>query len=65
MRKELMRSVLLENYLGCFGRFNINDTVCKKLCALNLRCAIEQEQNARVEILDELISDSGFYLKSQ
>ena len=65
MRKELMRSVLLDNYLGCFGRFNLNDKVCKKFCALNLRCAIEQEQNARIELLDELVSDNSLYLKLQ
>jgi len=65
MRKELMRSVLLDNYLGCFGGFNSNDTVCKKFCALNLRCAIEQEQNTRMELLDELVSDNSLYLKVQ
>jgi len=65
MRKELMRSVALDDYLGCFGGFNTNDKVCKKLCALNLRCAIEQEQNARIELLEELVSDSSLYLKVQ
>lgn len=65
MRKELMRSVSLDDYLGCFGGFNINDTVCKKLCVLNLRCAIEQEQNARMELLEELVSDSSLHLKVQ
>jgi hypothetical protein len=65
MRKELMRSVLLDDYLGCFGAFNINDRVCKKYCALNLRCAIEQDQNARIELLDELVSESSLHLKLQ
>lgn len=65
MRKELMRSVALDDYLGCFGGFNTNDKVCKKLCALNLRCAIEQEQNARIELLEELVSDNSPYLKVQ
>ena len=65
MRKELIRSVALDDYLGCFGGFNINDNVCKKFCALNLRCAIEQEQNARMELLEELVSDNSLYLKVQ
>jgi hypothetical protein len=65
MRKELTRSVLLDDYLGCFGGFNINDTVCKKFCALSLRCAIEQEQKARVELLAEMVSDNSLLLKVQ
>jgi len=65
MRKELNQSFLLNDYLGCFGGFDINDTVCKRFCALNLRCAIEQEQHARIELLDELVSDSGMYIKVQ
>lgn len=62
MQKEFIRSVLLDNYLGCFGGFNINDAVCKKCCALSLRCAIEQEQKSRIEILEELVSDSSLNL---
>jgi len=58
MRKELMRSVLLSSYLGCFGSFDGNDAVCKKFCALNLRCAIEREQHARMALLDEPVSDN-------
>jgi len=65
MRKELIRSVALDDYLGCFGGFNSNDKVCKKLCALNLRCAIEQEQNTRMELLEELVSENSLYLKLQ
>lgn len=60
-----MRSVSLDDYLGCFGGFNSNDAVCKKYCALNLRCAIEQEQNARIELLEELVSDNPLCLRDQ
>jgi len=55
----------LDDYLGCFGGYNRNDPVCKKFCALSLRCVIEQEQNARIELLDELVADDGVYLKIQ
>lgn len=65
MRKELAQSVLLDDYLGCFGSFDISDTVCKRFCALNLRCAIEQQQYAHIELLDELVSESGMDLKIQ
>lgn len=65
MRKELRRSISLDDYVGCFGGFNIKDPICKKFCALNVRCAIEQEQNARIELLDELISTDSFIMKIQ
>ncbi len=65
MKKELIRSGLLDRYLGCFGRFNSLDTVCKKYCALNLRCAIVQEQNTRQEILSALVSDKNLFLPVQ
>ena len=55
MQKELMRILSLDNHLGCFGDFNVKDPICKKLCALSLRCAIEYEKNARMEILEELV----------
>jgi hypothetical protein len=53
----------LDNYLGCFGRYRSNDPICLKRCALNLRCAIEKNQNERYEILEELVSTSGMVVK--
>ena len=65
MQKELMRILSFDNHLGCFGGFNIKDTVCKKFCALNLKCAIEQENNDRLEILDDLVSSEIIFTKIQ
>jgi hypothetical protein len=45
----------LGDHIGCFGNFSINDTICKKLCALNLRCYIEKNQNSRIEIIEEIV----------
>lgn len=53
----------LDRYVGCFGRFRKNDPICRKRCALNLRCAIEHEQNERFEILEELVSANGMVIK--
>ena len=53
----------LDQYLGCFGRYRSNDPICRKRCALNLRCAIEHDQNERYEILEELVSASGMVVK--
>jgi hypothetical protein len=53
----------LDQYLGCFGRYRKNDIICRRRCALNLRCAIEHDRNERFEILEELVSASGMVLK--
>ncbi|MBC2742485.1 MAG: hypothetical protein HGJ93_05395 [Desulfosarcina sp.] len=55
----------MDRYLGCFGRYRRNDPLCRKRCALNLRCAIERDQNERFEVLEELVSASGMVMKVQ
>jgi hypothetical protein len=65
MKKELMNQISLNDHLGCLGDFNIQDPICKKLCALNLRCAIEREKNTRIEFLEDLISYNGMLIKVQ
>lgn len=40
---------------NCFGEYNTGDPLCAKHCVLRLRCAIEQDQNIRTEIIEELI----------
>ncbi len=56
--------ISFDQYLGCFGEYRKNDPICRQQCALNLRCAIEQDQNERFEILDELVSASGMVIKA-
>jgi hypothetical protein len=65
MKNELMNQLSLDEHLGCLGNFNILDPLCKKLCALNLRCAIEREKNTRLELLEDLISYNGLLIKVQ
>lgn len=55
MNKKRSRLVL-DDYLGCFGNFNRNNLICKKFCAVNLRCAIERDQNVRLELIEDLVS---------
>lgn len=47
---------MLEDYLGCYGNFNRINLVCKKFCAVNLRCAIERDQNVRLELIEDLVA---------
>jgi len=65
MKKETIGRLYTGHHLGCFGEFNASDRVCKALCALRLRCAIERDQNVRMEILEELVSFDGVPLKIQ
>ena len=51
---------IMDEHLGCFGNFNMEDQICKNFCVLRIRCAIEVDQNARLEFLEDLIySDSS------
>jgi len=56
MRIDSMKMLPSKDHLGCFGNFNIEDNVCRKFCALSLRCAIENDQNSRMELLEDLLS---------
>lgn len=65
MKKKLENQISLDDHLGCLGNFNIQDPICKNLCALSLRCAIDHEKNTRMELLEDLISYSGMVIKVQ
>lgn len=65
MKKELVNQISLDDHLGCLGNFNIRDPLCKKLCALSLQCAIDQDKNTRLELLEDLISYSDVFIKIQ
>ena len=55
--------ISLDKYVGCFGRYRNTDGICRKRCALNLRCAIEHDQSERYEILEELVSANDIVMK--
>jgi hypothetical protein len=56
MKKQDMNGLELDYYLGCFGNYNRSNTICKKFCAVNIRCAIEQDQNVRIELIEDLVA---------
>lgn len=51
--------------LDCFGEYNKGNPLCAKHCALRLRCAIEQDQNMRLELIEDLVSVEGQIIKIQ
>ncbi|GBC59072.1 hypothetical protein DENIS_0002 [Desulfonema ishimotonii] len=65
MTTHISKKMILSEHIGCFGEFNPGDPVCRKICALNLRCAIERDQNNQMELLEDLISPEDMFIKIQ
>lgn len=45
-----------DDVVECYGRFDIRARICRKYCALRLRCAIEQSEQLRSEQLEDLMN---------
>jgi hypothetical protein len=54
--KEFLKSRILDNYVECYGDFDLSDIICRKYCALRLRCAIEQKEQFRIEQIEDLLT---------
>jgi len=65
MKESLISDALLDRHVGCFGRFQIDDPICRSVCAVRLRCSTEREQNSRLELLEELVSSDTMFMKIQ
>ena len=63
--RELQKNKLVDNYLDCFGDLNLKDPICRKYCALRLKCAIEQTEQNRLIQLEDLINVPEVPLKVQ
>ena len=62
---EMDNETLLDNHLDCMGEFNNGDDVCRKHCALRLRCAIEHSQKARLELIEDIMASNDTFIKFQ
>lgn len=40
----------------CMGNYAKEDRQCAEYCVLRLRCAIEKEQNLRMELIEDLVA---------
>ncbi len=63
MKKRSDKAIVLDDHLGCFGDFNLNDRLCRRFCSLSLQCAIERDQNEQMELLEDLVSSDSMYIK--
>jgi hypothetical protein len=65
MKKASSAPRLILEQLNCFGDYTKANPICAKHCALRLRCAIEQGQNMRMELLEDLIDSEVLPIKIQ
>ncbi|OQY57855.1 MAG: hypothetical protein B6245_14890 [Desulfobacteraceae bacterium 4572_88] len=59
MKKDTAKTIGLNDHLGCFGDFNLDDPVCRKFCALKLSCVIERDEREQLEFLEDIVSLEG------
>jgi hypothetical protein len=65
MKKELHNSPTTRDHVGCFGGFRKDDPICRRFCVLRIRCAIQQDQDARLEIMEDLAACERMVFKIQ
>ena len=65
MSSEEKLGPALDHHVGCFGEFDPEDMICRKYCALCIRCAIESDQITRMEILEDLFLAEATNVKMQ
>jgi len=48
-------------HTDCYGHFRINDPICRHQCAISIRCVIERDKNACVEMVEDFFPYEGMY----
>ena len=51
--------------LGCFGGFRSEDRICRRHCAVRIRCAIERDQKIYLEVCEGMAAGDDLLLKFQ
>jgi hypothetical protein len=66
MDKITVRRTPATIHTGCFGNFRFEDTVCRKHCAIRIRCAIERDEKMLLEFVEEMdVGGDDSFLKFQ
>ena len=65
MKEDLSNNIIIDGHLGCLGNFKREDKICRRFCALRIRCAIEYDQNRRLEFLEDLVTADEIFMKVQ
>jgi len=51
--------------IGCFGSFRSEDRICRRHCALCIRCAIERDQKVYLEVCEEMGGEDDQLMRFQ
>lgn len=54
--KQLFNDNEYMDTVDCYGRFDFSAALCRKFCAVRLRCAVEQSEQLKIEQLEDMIS---------
>ena len=65
MHRKMKALFTTDEQLGCFGDFNRINPMCTSQCVLRLRCAIQQDQNMRMEMLEDWVAFESVNIKIQ
>ena len=65
MKKDLSLAFEIIDHLDCFGEYRKANPLCAKHCVLRLRCAIEQDQNLRMELIEDIVASEGTLFRIQ
>lgn len=45
----------MSKHLDCFGAFDSSNPVCRKHCAICLKCVIEKNRNFQLDLIDDFL----------
>jgi len=66
MKKISAQCVAATIHTGCYGNFRFEDAVCRKHCAIRIRCAIERDEKMLLEVVEEMdVGVDEFFMKFQ
>ena len=66
MKKITAQCAAATIHTGCCWTFRFEDAVCRKHCAIRIRCAIERDEKMLLEVVEEMdVGGDEFFLKFQ
>ena len=45
----------MSKHLDCFGAFDSSNPICRKHCAICLKCVIEKNRNFQLDLIDDFL----------
>ncbi len=54
--EQFFKDIEYTDTVDCYGSFDFSATLCRKFCAVRLRCAVEQSEQLKIEQLEDMIS---------